>query len=46
MRNADTTDVLTTDELEELKKDFDIPAEAESVSLEEFQQAIGKWLTK
>ena len=46
IKTGDVTDTLTTAELDELKDDLNIPAEEESVSLEEFQQSIGRWLTK
>jgi hypothetical protein len=43
---GDITDTLSAEELAELKKDFEVPAEQDSVSLEEFKQSIGKWLIK
>ena len=46
IKTGDVTDTLTAAELDELKNDLNVPPEEESVSLEEFQQSIGRWLTK
>lgn len=42
----DTTDILTDGELKELKSDFNIPVSQDSMTLNEFQQSIRRWLTK